>query len=125
MHDGEVVEESISPEQVGLSPAPIEALRGGDASFNAQVVRDVLAGKRGAVRDAVLLNAGAALALVAQYERGSLFGGADDLASGIRAGMTRAAEAVDSGAAQRTLDVWIHGSSAVDADSEPLMKETR
>ena len=74
---------------------------------------------------AVLLNAGAALALVAQYERGNLFGGADDLASGIRAGMTRAAEAVDSGAAQRTLDVWIHGSSAVDADSEPLMKETR
>lgn len=125
VHDGKVVEESISPEQVGLSPAPIEALRGGDASFNAQVVRDVLAGKRGAVRDAVLLNAGAALALVAQHERGSLFGGADDLASAIRAGMSRAAEAVDSGAAQRTLDAWINGSSAADTGSEPLTKETR
>src|SRR5699024_5942421 len=54
---GSVQESSISPEDIGVERAPIEALRGGDAAHNADVFRRVLAGERGPVRDAVVLNA--------------------------------------------------------------------
>jgi anthranilate phosphoribosyltransferase len=81
----------VRPEEAGLAPAPLEALRGGDAGANAGIVMAVLAGERGPRRDAVLLNAAAGLVVA---------GAAGDL----REGAERAAAAVDSGAAGRLLD---------------------
>lgn len=118
VHDGEVVEISLSPQEVGLSHAPIEALRGGDAATNAQVVRDVLAGSPGPIRDAVLLNAGAALALVAQHESGRRLGGAPDLATAVRSGIERAARSIDSGDAARTLSEWVERTTNRTATKE-------
>ncbi|MGN6161439.1 MAG: anthranilate phosphoribosyltransferase, partial [Marmoricola sp.] len=66
-----VVEHVLDPASLGIAPATAEDLRGGDVAHNAQVVRDVLAGATGPVRDAVLLNAGAALAVHAA-EAGSI-----------------------------------------------------
>ncbi len=67
--------------------------------INAEVVRRLVAGDKGPVRDVVLLNAGAALAAY-DPEPGTV-------TSRIAAGMERAAQAIDSGAAQATLDRWI------------------
>jgi anthranilate phosphoribosyltransferase len=95
---------SIDPRAHGFAPATIEDLRGGDAANNADVVRRLLDGETGPVRDAVLLNAGAALAV---------YDGADaPLDEVLAAGIARAGAAVDSGAAQRTLERWVAASSA-------------
>ena len=61
--DGEVVEHTLDPAALGIPAGTAEGLRGQDAAYNADVVRRVLAGETGPVRDAVLLNAGAALAV--------------------------------------------------------------
>jgi anthranilate phosphoribosyltransferase len=105
--DGEVTTASIDPAAHGLAPATVEDLRGGDASHNAEVVRRLLAGETGPVRDAVLLNAGAALAVHEAAYDASQAALDDRLAAGI----VRAAEAVDSGAGQDTLDRWVNASS--------------
>lgn len=107
VYDGSVVREHLDPRAVGLHLAPVEALRGGDAVANAQVVREVLAGTHGPVRDAVVLNAGLALALCRQQETGARFGGAENLIEAVQAGMTLAQESIDSGAAERALTRWI------------------
>lgn len=99
VHEGEVVEETIDPTRLGIPAGTAEGLRGQDAEYNAGVVRRLLAGEMGPVRDAVVLNAGAALAVHAD-EPGSV---EDRLTAGIR----RAAEALDSGAAQAALDRWV------------------
>jgi anthranilate phosphoribosyltransferase len=91
----------VHPAEVGLPKAPLAALAGGDAAANAAIARRVLAGERGAARDIVLLNAGAALFVA---------GRAPNLSDSMRV----AAAAIDSGAAQRTLDVLVEVSSAGD-----------
>ncbi|MEU0118935.1 anthranilate phosphoribosyltransferase [Streptomyces bobili] len=98
VRDGKVTEESFDPRDVGLRLVPVEALRGADAAYNAEVARRLLDGETGPVRDAVLLNSAAAL--VALEPTGA------PLAEQLRAGMARAAESLDSGAAKRTLDRW-------------------
>ncbi|WP_158840445.1 anthranilate phosphoribosyltransferase [Saccharothrix deserti] len=95
---GAVRADRIDPSVLGVAAALPEDLRGGDASFNAEVVRDLVAGKPGAVRDAVLLNAAGALAAHA--------GLSGDLHADIADAMGRAAEAVDSGAAADLLRRW-------------------
>ena len=84
----------IAPEGAGLPRHPSDAIRGGDAHFNAAALRDLLDGKPGAYRDAVLLNAAAALIVA---------GEADDGEDGIE----DAAEAIDKGLAKALLDCWI------------------
>ena len=96
---GEVVEHTLDPRELGIPTGTAEGLRGQDAAHNADVVRRLLAGETGPVRDAVLLNAGAALAVHAA-ESGSI----EDRLAG---GLVRATEAVDSGAAQGTLERWV------------------
>src|ERR1700722_17095428 len=66
VHDGEVAETEFSPADLGLAPASLADLRGGDAAHNAAVARAVVAGEPGPVRDIVLLNAAAALAAAAR-----------------------------------------------------------
>ncbi|GAA3066988.1 hypothetical protein GCM10020000_59050 [Streptomyces olivoverticillatus] len=58
VRDGQVRREAFDPRDVGIDLVPVEALRGADASYNADVARRVLAGETGPVRDAVLLNLG-------------------------------------------------------------------
>ncbi|MCX3061411.1 anthranilate phosphoribosyltransferase [Streptomyces beihaiensis] len=103
VRDGQVREEAFDPRDVGLDLVPVDALRGADASYNAEVARRLLDGERGPVRDAVLLNAAAALVAVRP--------GTGTLAEQIRAGMDRAAEAIDSGAAKAALDRWVAASN--------------
>lgn len=91
LRDGKVREYDIRPEDFGIAPAPLEAIRGGDAAENAEIVRGVLQGERGPRRDVVLLNAAAALAVA---------GAARDMAEGVR----RAGEAIDAGRARRCLE---------------------
>jgi anthranilate phosphoribosyltransferase len=109
VRDAAVREESLDPTALGLPPAERHALRGADASYNAKVARSVLAGDRSPVRDAVLLNAGAA---IAAYD-----GLRGPLPDAVAAGIHRAAAAIDSGAAADVLDRWVTVSLAARADA--------
>jgi anthranilate phosphoribosyltransferase len=91
LENGAVRSFEISPEQVGLAKVKPEALRGGDASANAQAVLEVLEGKPSAFRDVALFNAAAALVVAGK-------------ASDIKVGFDLAAHAVDSGEAEARLD---------------------
>ncbi|WP_028636014.1 anthranilate phosphoribosyltransferase [Nocardioides sp. URHA0032] len=104
VHAGEVSETTVDAAAHGIPRGTAEGLRGGDAAHNAEVVRRLVDGEQGPVRDAVLLNAGAALAV---HEAP----GADP-DEALAAGLERAREAVDSGAARATLDRWVAATSA-------------
>ena len=104
---GAVRHMSLDPAELGVAAARPEDLRGGNAAHNADVVRRLLAGEPGPVRDAVLLNAAAALAAHA--------GLTDDLAADLRAGAARAATAVDSGAGAELLARWVERSTELRA----------
>ncbi len=84
----------ITPEDCGLPRYSADALRGGDAAFNADALRRLLMGEPGAYRDAVLMNAAAALIVAGQV-------------SNLRDGIEEAAEAIDKGLAKALLDCWI------------------
>ncbi|MFF9426802.1 anthranilate phosphoribosyltransferase [Streptomyces sp. NPDC014746] len=104
VRDGGVTEERFDPRDVGIELVTLEALRGADASYNADVARRLIAGETGPVRDAVLLNAAAALT--------ALEPGAGTLVEQLAAGIAKAAESIDSGAARHTLERWIAASNA-------------
>jgi anthranilate phosphoribosyltransferase len=87
---GRVTTFEVTPEQAGLPRARLEDLRGADATTNADALRALLDGLRGPYRDIVLLNSAAALVIADQ---------AGDLAAGV----ARAVEAIDSGAAKAAL----------------------
>lgn len=88
---GEILEWVIDPAELGLPPAPLEAVAGGTAEENADAVRSVLSGATGARRDIVALNAAAGLVAA---------GISADMASGLEA----ARVAIDSGAALAVLE---------------------
>ena len=94
LRDGRVERFELTPKDFGLEPAPIALLRGGDAAQNAAIVRKIFAGERGAPRDAVVLNAAAALCVAG-------------VASTPRQSAQVAASAIDSGAARAKLDAWV------------------
>jgi anthranilate phosphoribosyltransferase len=102
VRSGAVREYSLDPSWVGLELHPLETLRGADAAYNAQVVRDVFAGATGPVRDAVVLNAGVALALTVPDggERQA------DFIAALQTGMDRAGAAIDDGSATSVLQRW-------------------
>lgn len=100
---GEVREERFDPREIGIPFASADALRGGDARHNAQVARDVFAGARGPVRDAVVLSAAAGLAALEASSR--------PVAERLAAGVERARAAIDSGAAASVLGRWVALSS--------------
>ncbi len=104
VRDGTVAETMVDAAELGLGRAEPGDLRGGDAAFNAAVAHRVFAGEHGPVRDAVLVNAAAALA--AQSAAGGA-ADAEDLSGTLRAGLDRAATAIDSGAATRVLERWV------------------
>jgi len=104
VRNGEVEPDRLDPSALGIPVSGPDALRGGSPEFNADVFRRVLGGERGAVRDAVVLNAAAALA--AFDERPAR------LHDAIGAGMERAAAAIDDGRAAAQLERWVQVSRA-------------
>ena len=85
---------TITPEDAGLPRHPLDALKGGDAAFNAAALRRLLQGEHGAYRDAVLLNAAAALIVSGE-------------AASWHESVEEAAEAIDKGLANALLNCWI------------------
>lgn len=94
VRNGEVLMRRVTPDDAGVPTAPVEAIRGGDAAYNAQALRALLQGAEGPYRDAVLFNAAAALMIA---------GEAKDWHEGVE----EAAEAIDKGLANAMLDCWI------------------
>jgi anthranilate phosphoribosyltransferase len=94
VREGQVHTYEITPEEFGLPRANLDAISGGDAQLNAQLIREVLDGKKSARRNVVLLNAAAALVAA---------GRADHL----RDALPQAEKAVDSGGAAARLQALI------------------
>ena len=87
----------VDPAELGLAPATIEDLRGGDAAFNAEAIRQVIGGEPSPHRDIAVLNAAAALMVI---------GRAADLAAGV----SLACEVIDDGRADSVLESLIRVS---------------
>jgi len=97
--DGELNESVFNPADLGISTAPISELAGGDATYNAQMTLKIFAGEKGAMRDAVTLNA--AFAIAAFKADFNL-----PLQTQIANGFVLANKAIDSGAALSVVKKW-------------------
>ncbi|UOQ87210.1 anthranilate phosphoribosyltransferase [Gracilibacillus salinarum] len=97
---GEIMQFTLHPDEVGLSVVDNEAIKGGDAEDNAQILRDVLEGKAGPHRDTVVLNAGLGIF-------------ANGKAETVQQGVALAKESIDSGAALQKLENLIAYSNKV------------
>jgi anthranilate phosphoribosyltransferase len=97
--NGEISSDLIDPVDFAIQRAPISALVGGDSIENARITSAIFTGERGGPRDAVVLNAAAAIAAYeARFEL--------NLHDRIALGVSRAVEAIDSGAATRLVSDW-------------------
>lgn len=94
VRDGELLMRRVSSSDAGLPTAPVDAIRGGDAAYNARALRGLLQGEEGSYRNAVLFNAAAALIVAGEVQ---------DWHQGVE----EAAEALDKGLANTLLDCWI------------------
>ena len=90
VRDGWMTAYEISPEQFGFTRAPIESISGGDAKANAEIIRQILDGKKSPRRDVVLLNAAAAMVAAGR-------------ADSIKDAVPLAEKSLDSGAAKQKL----------------------
>jgi anthranilate phosphoribosyltransferase len=100
---GDVRHYRVHPRQAGLEVASLDQLRGGDtAAENAAILEAILRGEKGPKRDVVLLNAAGALSVA-------------EIAADIHEGMDRAAAAIDSGAAMKTLEALREFSKKIPA----------
>ena len=94
VREGQVHTYEVRPEEFGLSRSSLEDIAGGDAALNADLIREVLAGKKSARRDVVILNSAAALVAAAR-------------AAHLRDAVPLAAQAIDSGAALKKLEALV------------------
>lgn len=99
--EGRVFRTVLDPRDLGLEPASPFELEGGPPEHNAQVVRDMVAGKPGAVRDIVVLNAAAALLAYRGIST------VTELVAQLEPAVKAASEAIDSGKASQTLEAWV------------------
>ena len=106
---GEISSERIDAKDFGLANAPISALVGGDANENAAITKAIFAGEKGAPRDAVLLNAAAA---IAAFDGDS----SQSLQDRISTSLIKASAAVDSGSATNLLAKWVTLSQELSKD---------
>ncbi len=104
--DGTVRPLTLDAADLGLPRSKPEDLRGGDATVNADVARRVFDGQTGPVRDAVLVNAAAALVA---YDGA----GTDDIMGALGTALERAAAAIDSGGANSTLARWVETAQSL------------
>ncbi|MDZ7262222.1 MAG: anthranilate phosphoribosyltransferase [candidate division KSB1 bacterium] len=88
--DGEIIEKSVTPQDFGLKPAPVETVKGGDVQENAEIALRILQGEPGAKRDVVVANAACGL-----YVAGAV--------ANFKEGARLAEESIDSGAALEKL----------------------
>ena len=100
--DGKFTEYEITPEQFGIARHDISELKGGEPALNAELACKILNGEKGAGRDAVLLNAGAAL---------HIYNGVT-----IEDGIKLAAETIDSGKAAETLEKYVSVSNTLERE---------
>src|SRR6476659_3059453 len=96
--DGTVRETHLDPAKFGLGKVKPDELAGGDAPYNADIARRIIDGEKGACRDVVVLNAGAALRVAG-------------FAESLEEGMATAARAIDDGEAAKTLTRWVEVSN--------------
>lgn len=101
--DRAVVQQELDPVELGIPRATVADLVGGDPATNAGIVRDLLSGRPGPVRDVVALNAAAALVAF----QGPV---ADDLHGQLATALDRARDAIDSGAGAEKLAAWVAAS---------------
>lgn len=94
LNNDEITFKTIKPEDFGLTSAPLESVKGGEKVLNASILKELLDGKQGPMRDILLLNAGAAF-----YTCGK----AESIADGI----SQAASVIDSGAAKNKLEEFV------------------
>ncbi len=108
--NGEIRSDRIEPADFGISRAPVSDLAGGDATENARITMAIFAGEKGAPRDAVMLNAAAAIAA---------FEGEQELSihERIARALKKAEAAVDSGATRELLQRWISLTQSLVAPS--------
>ncbi|MEF2884488.1 MAG: anthranilate phosphoribosyltransferase [Ruminococcus sp.] len=104
IRDGWFKAYTITPEDFGFARCTKDELKGGTPAENAQITRDILAGKQGHQRNAVLLNAGAALYI-------------SDKADSMKDGVVLAAKLIDSGKAAQTLEKFIEVSNRPEVDA--------
>ncbi len=97
LKNGSVSTYDVVPGDFGLAQAPADALKGGDADYNAEITRSILNGEEGPRRDIVLLNAAAAIV-------------AGDKARDLNEGVQVAAEVIDSGKALEKLEGLVAAS---------------
>ena len=97
--DGTVRTFEITPGDAGIETVSPDAIKGGDPEYNAQAIREVLAGTPGPFRDIVVLNCAAALVIT-------------DKAADLKEGAALAAQSIDSGAAAKALDALVSISTA-------------
>lgn len=102
LRDGEITDFMIDAADFGISRSTLDAVRGGEPTDNARIVRDMLAGRTGAVRDIVVFNSAAALHVAG-------------VASSLEDGKKIAEKSIDSGAAQAVLDALVKESAAAAA----------
>ena len=105
LEEGQVIEYEISPEDTGLSRAPLSEIQASDAEASARILRAVLEGESGASRDIVVLNAAAAL----------LAGG---LVDSLQEGVQAAAASVDAGRALQSLEAFIALSQVLELNED-------
>ena len=91
LSDSGILEYHVTPEQLGLEPAALESLVGGDPDYNAAVILKVLKGQEGGARTAIVINAAAAIAVA-------------DQSTSLQEGVTLAESSIDSGAASDALE---------------------
>ena len=99
IHDGEIREEKFDPSEMGLERFPVSALVGGTPEENAEITREIFAGKLGAHREAVLINAATS---IAAFKADFKLGVEQQFANGY----VLAKQAIDSGAAAQLVERW-------------------
>jgi anthranilate phosphoribosyltransferase len=103
---GKLKQQVFNPAELGIATAPITALAGADARYNAELTNQIFAGKTGPMRDAVTLNAAFAIAAFkADFDL--------PLQTQIANGLVLANQAIDSGAAQSVLKKWVELSNEI------------
>lgn len=103
LRDGDLHRHTVDPADLALAPASAEDLVGGDAAANADLLREVLDGQRGAHRDIVALNAAAALVVA-------------EVSDTLEGGLEAAAASIDSGRAGEALDGFVAASNEAGAE---------
>ncbi|MFV0319057.1 MAG: anthranilate phosphoribosyltransferase [Microbacterium sp.] len=102
---GDIHEHDLDPRDLGIPLADIDDLLGGEPAYNAQVVRRVLAGEQGPVRDIVLLNTAAGIVAFRLSQDPAQVG--RPILERLAEAKDAAAAAIDDGSALRTLDLWV------------------